>query len=73
MHQLLYYIIIIPLSLLPHFVLYKISDLLCVVMKDILKYRKDIILGNIKRSFPEKTVINSWKYMQTFTVIFVIY
>lgn len=25
-------------------------------MKDILKYRKDIILGNIKRSFPEKTV-----------------
>ena len=56
MHQLLYYIIIIPLSLLPHFVLYKISDLLCVVMKDILKYRKDIILGNIKRSFPEKTV-----------------
>ena len=56
MHQLLYYIIIIPLSLLPHFVLYKISDILCVVMKDILKYRKDIILGNIKRSFPEKTV-----------------
>ena len=56
MHQLLYYIIIIPLSLLPHFVLYKISDLLCVVMKDVLKYRKDIILGNIKRSFPEKTV-----------------
>ena len=25
-------------------------------MKDILSYRKDIILGNIKRSFPDKTV-----------------
>lgn len=25
-------------------------------MKDILRYRKDIILGNIKRSFPDKTV-----------------
>ena len=56
MLQLLYYIIIIPLSLLPHFILYRISDLLCVIMKDILKYRKDIILGNIKRSFPKKTV-----------------
>ena len=66
MHQLLYYIIIIPLSLLPHFVLYKISDLLCVVMKDILKYRKDIILGNIKRSFPEKTVDQQLKIYANF-------
>ena len=56
MHQILYYIIIIPLSLLPHFILYRISDILCVIMKDILRYRKDIILGNIKRSFPDKTV-----------------
>ena len=56
MHQILYYIIIIPLSLLPHFILYRISDVLCVIMKDILRYRKDIILGNIKRSFPDKTV-----------------
>ena len=56
MNQLLYYIIIIPLSLLPHFILYRISDILCVIMKDILRYRKDIILGNIKRSFPDKTV-----------------
>ncbi len=56
MNQLLYYIIIIPLSLLPHFILYRISDILCVIMKDILSYRKDIILGNIKRSFPDKTV-----------------
>ena len=56
MNQLLYYIIIIPLSLLPHFILYRISDVFCVIMKDILRYRKDIILGNIKRSFPDKTV-----------------
>ncbi len=56
MNQLLYYIIIIPLSLLPHFILYRISDVLCVIMKDVLRYRKDIILGNIKRSFPDKTV-----------------
>ena len=56
MNQLLYYIIIIPLSLLPHFILYRISDILCVIMKDVLRYRKDIILGNIKRSFPDKTV-----------------
>ena len=56
MHQILYYIIIIPLSLLPHFILYRISDVLCVIMKDILRYRKDIILGNIERSFPDKTV-----------------
>ena len=56
MYQILYYIIIIPLSLLPHFILYRISDVLCIIMKDILRYRKDIILGNIKRSFPDKTV-----------------
>lgn len=56
MHQILYYIIIIPLSLLPHFILYRISDVLCVIMKDVLRYRKDIILGNIERSFPDKTV-----------------
>ena len=56
MNQLLYYIIIIPLSLLPHFILYRISDVLCVIMKDVLRYRKDIILGNIERSFPDKTV-----------------
>ena len=56
MYQILYYIIIIPLSLLPHFILYRISDILCVIMKDILRYRKDIVLGNIKRSFPDKTV-----------------
>ena len=36
--------------------MYRISDVLCVIMKDILRYRKDIILGNIKRSFPDKTV-----------------
>lgn len=56
MHQLLYYLIIIPLSLLPYLILYVISDLLCFILKNIFKYRKDIILGNIKRSFPEKTV-----------------
>ena len=56
MHQILYYIIIIPLSLLPHFILYRISDVLCVIMKDVLRYRKNIILGNIERSFPDKTV-----------------
>ena len=36
--------------------MYRISDVLCVIMKDVLRYRKDIILGNIERSFPDKTV-----------------
>ncbi len=53
------YYIIYPLlylfSLLPFFVLYAISDFFTFLLFYVIKYRKDIILGNLKIAFPEKT------------------
>lgn len=52
---LLYYLVIIPISLLPFPLLYLLSDFLYVVFYYIVGYRKKVIIGNIERSFPEKT------------------
>ncbi|MBL7858804.1 MAG: lysophospholipid acyltransferase family protein [Cyclobacteriaceae bacterium] len=52
---LLYYLVIIPISLLPFPVLYKISDLLYYLFYYIIGYRKKVVLQNIQQSFPEKT------------------
>jgi Kdo2-lipid IVA lauroyltransferase/acyltransferase len=52
---LLYYLIIIPISLLPFPLLYGVSGFLYFVLYTVLGYRKAIVLGNIQRSFPEKT------------------
>ena len=43
------------LSSLPFFVLYLISDFLAFLAGTIFKYRKRVILENLKKSFPEKT------------------
>lgn len=52
---LLYYLVIIPISLLPFPLLYGLSDILFFIFYFILGYRKKVILGNIQRSFPELT------------------
>lgn len=51
----IYYIVIIPISLLPFPVLYAFSDLLYYPFYYLFGYRKKIILGNIQRAFPHKT------------------
>lgn len=50
---LLYYLVIIPISLLPFPILYGLSDFLFVLFYYVLGYRKKIVLGNIQRSFPK--------------------
>ncbi|HHN47494.1 MAG TPA: lipid A biosynthesis acyltransferase [Bacteroidales bacterium] len=40
-------------SKMPDGVLYGLSDFFCFVIKHLLRYRKAIIYGNLKRSFPE--------------------
>ena len=55
---LFYYLIILPISALPYFVLYRISDFLYILFFYLLGYRKNVIVGNIKRSFPEKSGID---------------
>ncbi len=52
---LLYYLIIIPISLLPFRVLYWISDGLFFLFFHVSGYRKKIVLQNIRNSFPEKS------------------
>ena len=47
-------IIISILASLPLAVLYLLADLLAVVMKDLIGYRKQVVLQNLRRSFPDK-------------------
>jgi KDO2-lipid IV(A) lauroyltransferase len=54
-NSLLYYLVIIPVSFLPFPLLYGLSDFLFVLFYYVLGYRKKIVLGNIQRSFPEKS------------------
>lgn len=55
LHRILYYGLVIPLSKLPFSVLYFFSDIFCFVLNKVIGYRKKVIYGNIKRSFPEKS------------------
>jgi Kdo2-lipid IVA lauroyltransferase/acyltransferase len=52
---LLYYLVIIPISLLPFPLLYLLSDFLFFILHSLLGYRKKIVVGNISNSFPEKS------------------
>jgi KDO2-lipid IV(A) lauroyltransferase len=43
------------LSLLPFPVLYALSDLVCFVLFKVFGYRKKVVLGNLRNSFPDKS------------------
>jgi len=53
------YYIVFPLlyivSLLPFFILYWISDVAAFLLSNVFKYRRDVVLNNLKIAFPEKT------------------
>ena len=53
--RILYYIFIVPISLLPHPLLYLLSDALYLIMYKVIGYRKEIVLTNLKNSFPNKS------------------
>ena len=55
MSALLYYLIIKPLSLLPFWVLYLISDFLYLVLYKIFGYRVGVVTTNLTNSFPDKS------------------
>jgi len=55
LNYLFYYCLIIPLSLLPHRVLYFLSDVMYLVVYRVVGYRKEVIYTNLRNSFPEKT------------------
>lgn len=52
---LIYYLLILPVSLLPFPLLYGLSDFLFLVFYHLTPYRKKLVLENLKRSFPEKS------------------
>lgn len=51
----LYYLILMPISLLPSWVLYRISDFMYLVLYRIVGYRTRVVRMNIQNSFPEYT------------------
>ncbi|MBL7923444.1 MAG: lysophospholipid acyltransferase family protein [Bacteroidia bacterium] len=52
---LLYYLVILPVSSLPFFLLYRISDVLFFIFYYLIRYRRKVIHGNICRSFPDRS------------------
>lgn len=52
---LAYYLFVLPLSFLPLRIIYLISDLFYVISISIFPYRKEVILKNLRNSFPEKS------------------
>jgi KDO2-lipid IV(A) lauroyltransferase len=53
--KILYYLLIWPVSRLPFFVLYGLSDFLFVVMYYFAGYRKKLVFKNLKNAFPDKS------------------
>lgn len=54
-NYVLYYLIILPISLLPFGVLYFISDVLYYVLYKLIGYRKKVVFDNLRKSFPNKS------------------
>lgn len=55
LNYLLYYLFIIPVSLLPFRALYGVSDFLYIVLYRVFGYRTKVVRMNLKNSFPEKS------------------
>lgn len=51
--RLLYYIVLRPVSLLPHWALYRVSDFAYLLFLTVFPYRKKVALDNIQQCFPE--------------------
>jgi KDO2-lipid IV(A) lauroyltransferase len=64
------YYIVYPLlylfSLLPFFILYAFSDFLAFLLYHVFKYRKNVVLSNLRIAFPEKTEAEREKIARTF-------
>jgi KDO2-lipid IV(A) lauroyltransferase len=52
--KILYYIVIKPISMLPYWILYGISDFFFLLMYYVFGYRKKVVTDNIQKCFPEK-------------------
>lgn len=66
MNHLIFYLLVKPISMLPLWALYGISNFLYVVLYRIFRYRVKVVSGNIARSFPEKSVKERKKIEKAF-------
>ncbi|MEM7380914.1 MAG: lysophospholipid acyltransferase family protein [Bacteroidota bacterium] len=55
MDRLIYYVLLLPVSRLPFFLLYGISDVLYLIVYRVLRYRRKVVRSNLTCSFPNKT------------------
>ena len=62
----IYYIFVLPISLLPYPILYLISDITYLIMFKLIGYRKKVVLNNLKNSFPKKSKKDIKKLMSNF-------
>lgn len=65
----MYYIIyplLYLLSLLPFFILYGFSDCVAFLLRVVFKYRKQVVLDNLRIAFPEKTEAERKKIARSF-------
>ena len=51
--KLLYYLLILPISYLPFWILYGLSDFTYLVLYKLIGYRTKVVRSNLKNSFPE--------------------
>jgi len=56
MNKLIYYLLLVPISRLPFFILYGTSNVLYFIIYRIFGYRKAVVRTNLTHSFPKKSV-----------------
>ena len=52
--KLLYYLVLLPLSRMPYFILYGVSDVLRFFLYYLVRYRRKVVEDNLRKCFPEK-------------------
>ncbi|MCH2236204.1 MAG: lipid A biosynthesis acyltransferase, partial [Crocinitomicaceae bacterium] len=66
MSRILYYGLIIPLSLLPYSILYGLADLSYLIVYRVIGYRTKVVKNNLKNSFPDKSEIEITRIEKAF-------
>lgn len=66
MNSIAYYLFVLPISKLPLWFTYRFSDFFYLLLITVLPYRKKVIEGNIKRSFPHLTTKEQRKIKRSF-------
>jgi KDO2-lipid IV(A) lauroyltransferase len=60
MSRLLYYLLLRPLSLLPFRVLYALSDGAFYIVCYLIRYRRDVVMSNLRLAFPQQS--EAWRW-----------